>query len=396
MLESLPPYAVPSRVPGKSRLGVYVHVPFCAHICPYCDFVKTSRFSRRGAQAYFGRCLEQAKALLGEVPPGEITVYFGGGTPGLFPGDMYAPLLEFLASKFTLEEVTLETNPLTNRPSLLAGYRALGVGRITLGAQALHGGALDALGRRHTPADVLRSLEVATREGLTSIQVDLMYGAEVPGRRLGEEVAQLVAHGATGISLYGLTVESRTEFARRGVQVDEGRFCREYAEAADACESLGLVPQEISNFSAVPCVHNALYWSGLPYIGIGTGAHGFLHTAPYGQRYRVGNSSFPARSPGDDVLDMDDPGALFSVHPEPPRTKEEAVREMVFTLLRTPKGIPRAFFLSMGLALPQDVLAEPLATGGLVWDGEDLRLGGRAEHLRADYWAGRVDRALQP
>lgn len=121
---------------AKSRVGIYVHVPFCPHICPYCDFVKTSRFSRADVTAYFSQLARQFDRLVHFVPDSvkNSTLYLGGGTPSLFPASFFRPLVEKISSRFVIEEFTVETNPFSNTKKVFAEWVELGARRMTLGA----------------------------------------------------------------------------------------------------------------------------------------------------------------------------------------------------------------------------------------------------------------------
>ncbi|MCA2959468.1 MAG: radical SAM protein [Silvanigrellales bacterium] len=401
--------------PQLPRTGIYLHVPFCPHICPYCDFVKTSRFQAKGVTAL----LEDARKTFASLAPHyvawaktqaplsseslpAVTLYFGGGTPGLLDARHYENLVCDVRSQFNVEEFTLETNPYTNRDSRFEGYARLGVDRITLGAQSLDNTTLAFLGRKHTALDVLRSLEQARAAGIKQAQVDLIYGlvAGVRKRSLTDEIRSLAAAGATGISAYALAVESRTSFgqeAARGVRkADDDAAATEYAELLDACEECGFLQVETSNFSRFPSLHNNIYWYGLPYMGLGTGAHGLMppHTgAPFGTRYRVG--SVPKTlAPGDDDLPFHDAAQavpLFALEKEPVRTASDFLTEMIFTLLRTPTGLPLAWLEASGAPgarqrlLRDGRVARGIAEGLLRLENNTLHVAPH-EKVRGDSW----------
>lgn len=330
----------------RSRLGIYFHVPFCPHICPYCDFVKTSKFSKQDVDRFFAAAERQLKKQIASVPETlqVCTVYFGGGTPGLFLGDRYQSLLETVRNRFEIEEITIETNPFTNSERSLKSYFEMGFTRLTLGAQSIDDNVLKALGRKHSPRDVIENIENARSLGFKQVQVDLIYGLK-PGTRsnpIEEEVKALVQYGATGISSYALSLEARTQFANTD-WAHEDVAVSEYSSLVDVCAEIGMQQLETSNFSFFPALHNNIYWYGLPYLGIGTGAHGLLpatQDAPLGRRYSVG-LPVTERSPGDDLLEFSTrEDELFCLQFEEPRTEKEYFDEMVFTLLRTPTGLP--------------------------------------------------------
>lgn len=352
------------KLPQRAKLGFYFHIPFCPHICPYCDFTKTSLFSRADVTTFFAALEQQLAFFLNElkthhsvfftVPKQAVTVYFGGGTPGLFGSEYYEPLLQRLKNEFDLEEVTIETNPFTNNKSKLFSYKKVGFNRITLGAQSLCSQTLSALGRKHTPQDVLNNLEWAHAAGFENIQTDLIYGLQtgVRTQRISDEIETLVQAGASGISTYALSIEKRTLFAAKAHLSNDDVAVNEYHQILETCAQLGLRQIETSNFSRFAAQHNNLYWHGLPYIGLGTGAHGLLPSTaehPYGRRYKIGEN-IEMSSPGNDRLHFKQEGAqshLFSVQYEPSRTKEQVLQELIFTILRTEQGIPIAFLKHM-------------------------------------------------
>ena len=405
----------------RARMGVYLHVPFCPHICPYCDFVKTSRFSRAGvgaflesalasARVHLPRYVAWARAARAETQADEkpwATLYFGGGTPGLFDASSYAAIVAEVRTHVRLEEFTIETNPYANSERRFEDYAALGVDRITLGAQSLCASALTFLGRKHTPEDVLRSLAQAREAGLAQIQADLIYGLVRGVRTLSvrEEVLRLAEAGATGISAYALTLEERTVFARRAdAPTDDDVAADEYAELLQACAEAGFAQRETSNFSSYPSRHNNIYWYGLPYLGLGTGAHGLFPPAadaPFGTRYRVGAPP-SERAPGDDALAFENDterARLFALEEEPARDAAAYLSESIFTLLRTPTGLPEAWLAEVATPesraqLRSDArIARGIESGVLTWDENGLRIA-PAEKIRGDGWCAVCASAL--
>ena len=411
----------------RARVGIYLHVPFCPHICPYCDFVKTSRFSSRGVTAfledararfallaprYLAWACEQARkeraeqgaekgANSGEAPLA--TLYFGGGTPGMLDAARYQAFVDDVRALFRLEEFTIETNPYTNRETRFGAYAVLGAGRVTLGAQSLDEAALVFLGRKHSPADVLRSIEQARAAGLEQVQVDLIYGLRsgVRTMRIEDEVRSLVAAGATGISAYALTLEARTPFGAplpkaEAPRADEDTAASEYEVLRTTCEELGLRQVETSNFSRFEAMHNNVYWYGLPYMGLGTGAHGLLPPdvlLPYGARYRVGSTP-GALAPGDDDLPFEDAARsapLLTPEFEMPRSHAEYVDESIFTFLRTPEGLSFAWLKEhaghdTASRLEADArISRGISEGRLTLDERGLRVS-PAEKIRGDAW----------
>ncbi|WP_161597734.1 coproporphyrinogen-III oxidase family protein [Fluviispira multicolorata] len=387
----------------KSRIGIYLHIPFCPHICPYCDFVKTSQFSKKDVNAFFSELSLQLDYFLNQLPSpiskDHATVYFGGGTPGLFEASFYQPLLNKIREKYILEEVTLETNPLTNIERRFFNYLNVGFDRITLGAQSLCPTTLKTLGRKHSKETIIKNIKWAQKAGFKNIQVDLIYGLKKEIRTLNveDEIQQLFDAGATGISAYALSIEKRTLFANSDFACDENA-ANEYLQILNKCKSLGFKQLETSNFSKLETRHNHIYWHGLPYIGVGTGAHGLLPPTdqfPYGIRYRIGEEKIKSFAPGNDELifsQQDQRMKNFSIHYDPPRTKKEYLEEMIFTLLRTPRGIPIKWLIKMtqNENIIQQVSDQPkikrgIMEGKIILDKESIFLLDE-EKIRGDLW----------
>ncbi len=360
----------------KSRLGIYFHIPFCPHICPYCDFIKTSQFSFKDAKNYFEQLEIQLDYFLDilNYPKGQwITVYFGGGTPGLFEARFFEPLLHKLSKQYLIEECTLETNPFSNLERRFSDYKKIGINRITLGAQSLCENTLKLLGRKHTPQQIQSNIFSAQNAGIENIQVDLIYGLHPSIRKtkIVDEIYEFKKQGATGVSCYALTIEKRTQFGIDNLQVaNDDVACEEYLEILKACQKLNWVQWESSNFSSSPPRHNTIYWSGLPYLGIGTGASGLLpyskfknlkqngvpilnhnenfsvtlsDPVDFGIRYQIGKKT-ESYSPGNDILKYEkneDIRHHFSIECEEQlRTKMQTAEELIFTRLRMKDGLP--------------------------------------------------------
>lgn len=389
----------------KSRIGFYFHIPFCPHVCPYCDFVKTSRFSKNDVDAYFVELKNQTTEFLKLLPHEQThaTVYFGGGTPGLFDAKFYAPLIELIANRITIEECTIETNPFTNSAKKIADYKKIGFDRMTLGAQSLCEKTLKVLGRKHTRDDVLRNVNEALSAGISQLQVDLIYGLK-PGLRshtLASEIETVVRQGATGISAYALAIEKRTLFANTDWANDDSA-ADEYVQLYETCAAFGLKQIETSNFSKYEARHNNIYWYGLPYFGVGTGAHGLLPSTsqhPYGQRYSIGKIDSEL-APGDDNLKDLTTAQRFVITYEEPRTKQQFIDELVFTTLRTPLGLPLKILESIvGSALVEKLKSDQKIKracdeGLIALNNEFLALTWK-EKIRGDSWALHLSWLLQ-
>lgn len=285
--------------PLVSGSGVYVHVPFCAHHCDYCDFAVTAG-ADEAARARYVRALHaelERVAAAGPralAPPGaEVgddwpelgSVFVGGGTPTLLAPEDLAGVLRHVRSALPLApdaEVTVEANPESVDERGLAVLVAAGLDRISLGAQSFTPGVLATLGRLHEVPAVPAAVAAARAAGVRRISLDLIYGT--PGERDGDWRASLeaaVALGVGHVSCYALTVETNTPFAarvRRGevADVDEDVQAGRMELADEVLGAAGLRRYEVSNWArpGEESVHNRTYWRGGDWVALGASAHG--------------------------------------------------------------------------------------------------------------------------
>lgn len=270
------------------RLGVYVHYPYCVRRCPYCDFTVTTR--PVGADDYRDGVLKEL-ALRAEVYAGRppvTSIYFGGGTPGLWAAPAIGAVIDAVAQRLGLvadAEITVECNPGERPPQGYAGLKAAGVNRISLGAQSFDDRALTALGRSHCAQDIHTAVDEIRAAGIEGLSIDLIYG--FAGQRDADLVADAQAALALDpphISTYQLTVEPKTVFGLRAAQgknpaAGDDRQAELDALMRATLEAGGLPYYEVSN-AAKPgfeAVHNSLYWAYAEYMGLGVGAHGLRH-----------------------------------------------------------------------------------------------------------------------
>lgn len=268
---------------------LYLHAPFCARRCFYCDFAVKVR--REGDGSGWAAAMARELTLLGAegvvLAPRLRTIYVGGGTPSLLGAGAMALLADVLGRDRLTHpalEWTAEANPESFTPELAEGWRGAGVNRLSLGVQSFQEPVLRWMGRLHGAAGARQAVAVARRAGIENLSVDLIFGLpeslERDWRRDLEAVAALeVPH----VSLYGLTAEPGTPLGRR---VGEGRvamppderYADEYLEAHERLTEMGFRHYEVSNF-ALPgheSVHNQRYWDGTPYLGLGNSSHSFL------------------------------------------------------------------------------------------------------------------------
>ena len=265
--------------------GLYVHLPFCPYICPYCDFAKwpLRRSSADRYLAALGREIEAEPAFAAR------TLFFGGGTPNTYAPERIAELVARLRDRFALPpgaEATIEMNPDRELCSAetFAAYRRAGITRVSFGVQSFVPDEIATLGRRHTPEDVANAFAAARAAGIENLSLDLIFGT--PGQTeetLRRSLAAALALAPAHVSTYGLTIEENTPFAawyaRRPADFpDNDREADLYGVAIDGLTAAGYEHYEISNF-ALPgarCEHNANYWANGEYLGLGVGAASYL------------------------------------------------------------------------------------------------------------------------
>lgn len=265
--------------------GLYVHVPFCSAICPYCDFaVAVGREEKR--RAYVGSLQEEMK-LASEFPGPFDTIYFGGGTPSILAPDQLAEILETIRATFALADETflfLEVNPEDVHARNLEGWCRLGFSFLSLGVQSLDDEELRFLGRRHTASEARRAVELALGAGFETVSIDLIYG--LPGQDLDAWRSNLetaVALRPQHLSCYELEVHEKTTFGKRKArgelrELPEDVQADSFLETHRFLGASGFPGYEVSNFACDPrhrSRHNRKYWDHTPYLGLGPGAHSF-------------------------------------------------------------------------------------------------------------------------
>ncbi len=272
-----------------SVASVYVHAPFCPRRCVYCDFAVTVR--RTGDLAAWLGSLEAELALvqsegLFALAPLLETVYVGGGTPSLLgPSAMdgLGEMIGFARLKGAGLEWTAEANPESFTTEVAEQWASAGVNRISLGLQSFDEEALRWMGRLHGAEGGRRALAAAGEAGIDNVSVDLIFGLPPKlERSWDDDLARVLDLEVPHVSLYGLTVEPGTALGRavregREESVDEEQYRTEFLRASELLTDAGYRHYEVSNF-ALPgyeARHNAVYWSGLPYLGLGSGAHSF-------------------------------------------------------------------------------------------------------------------------
>ena len=270
------------------KTGIYIHVPFCRYKCPYCDFYSVT-LSEKLLDRYIDETVRRIRALASNDLCAD-TVYFGGGTPSLLGGSRIARIMEALRRCVTVAdeaEITVEANPTSYLGDFLEGCAASGINRLSLGMQSAVKKELSAIGRRHTPDDVLRAMEQAHRCGIHDISLDLMLGIPMQtSDSLTESLRFIEKAAPSHISAYMLKIDEGTPFYRIQYALplaDEDTLADMYEQTFDVLEQAGYAQYEISNASkpGFESRHNLKYWNCDEYIGIGPSAHGFFE----GRRY---------------------------------------------------------------------------------------------------------------
>jgi oxygen-independent coproporphyrinogen-3 oxidase len=263
------------------EFGVYVHVPFCARRCDYCDFATWTDRSHL-MDSYCAAMVTdlERRSAAGHTRPAT-SVFFGGGTPSLLPAPLLVRVLDAIG-RAPGAEVTVECNPDAVDPDLLATYREHGVNRLSFGVQSLVPHVLEGLGRTHDPAAVSRALGWARAAGFDNCNLDLIYGG--PGESVDDwrrTLEGIVALAPEHVSAYALTVEAGTPLDRsiaagERPAPDDDDQADKYELADEVLGGAGLGWYEISNWARPgrECRHNRLYWSQGEYLGIGCAAHG--------------------------------------------------------------------------------------------------------------------------
>ena len=358
------------------KLGVYVHWPYCARICPYCDFNVFK--DRKGDEpAALARAivadLEAQAALTG--PRELVSIFFGGGTPSLMDPDWAGEIVSAARRLWAAApdlEVTLEANPTDAEAQRFSAFAAAGVNRLSLGLQSLDDAALRFLGRNHDAASAIRAAQAAAR-AFPRLSIDLIYAR--PGqtpRAWANELRAAVDLGAEHLSPYQLTIEAGTAFDRA---VRRGALTPPDAEAGaelfdvtqEVLQAASFEAYEVSNHArgaAARSRHNLVYWTGEDYVGAGPGAHGRI-TADGARQ-----ATYAAPKPADYIARVAESGLGFATREAlDPR---EAAQERLLSGLRITEGVAREEVAALQIAAP--TVADLIALGLLADDPHRLRV----------------------
>ncbi len=355
--------------------GVYVHWPYCARVCPYCDF-NVYAAKRRDT----GPLLDAIRVDLGgwrerSGPRRVDAVFFGGGTPSLLSGDEASQLLQRIDRLWGIApgaEITLEANP--DDRARFVDFAAAGFNRLSLGVQSLDDRALNFLGRTHSAADARQALTAAQGQ-FASVSLDLIYAR--PDQTVADwrrELGEALGLGANHLSLYELTIEPGAAFARavkRGdwAPVDDERAADLYEITDEMCEAAGFPAYEVSNHASDArhqSQHNRIYWRSGDWVGAGPGAHGRLTVS--GQRLAIES----AERPGAYIETVRRTGVGWT-SAEALSALDQA-RERLSMGLRLVEGMTLSDIYGLGHNPAAEALADLAALGLVVRTGDHIAL----------------------
>jgi oxygen-independent coproporphyrinogen-3 oxidase len=324
--------------------SLYVHIPYCAHKCPYCDF-NVHVASPIPEEEYVSSLIQEIRHYSRESALSEAeieTVYFGGGTPSLFSSKSFARVLKFLKEAFPFSpsaEISMEANPSDLSARTLLENRELGINRISVGAQSFFLAHLKTLGRDHSPEEIDRAIGWINQAGFENFSLDLMFG--IPGQTVEEfreDLHHALSLNPTHLSTYNLTYEEGTPFfkwKREGLlkASDEEVEVSMMEKAQETLSSHGYVHYEVSNYARPgwESRHNTNIWRYRSYLGIGAGAHSFLQREGNGHRWS--NERFPREY----MKKVNHHGYAIAHHEEIPPA--EAMEEFLLLGLRLREGI---------------------------------------------------------
>lgn len=348
-------------------LGLYIHVPFCAKICDYCDFHAFS--APEWLQLEYLDLVSREMSAFADSHPGAFsrveTLYIGGGTPSVLSEEALARLFAIIADCGVdfraLKEATMEFNPESCDEGRVSVALGSGITRASLGLQTLRGDLLRRVGRQHDVATGMSALELLTsRKGLR-VNADLMF--DLPGQTLGDMLADvdwLTDRPLGHVSFYGLKVDPTRRLGRRIARgeesVDEDLYAEMYLRGVEMLEKKGFLRYETSNFArkGEESLHNLNYWQRGEYLAFGPSAHGFFE----GVRF-----SLPERyAPWREYVKNGCPESALSLDPVGP---EDEVAELIQLSLRTKYGMPLETLKNKGYAIAPEAIERWVSRGYL-------------------------------
>lgn len=266
--------------------GFYIHIPFCAQQCTYCDFHFSTTFDTYRSQMIAAICTEIQLRKTENEQQSIATIYFGGGTPSILTSQELEQLIGTIAQHYHLSaavEITLECNPDDCSLEHLTAWKRIGISRLSIGIQSFQSEQLAWMNRTHSGEEAKTAVQLARQVGFNEISVDLIYGLpDLSAEDWRKQLQQVIALGVDHISAYCLTVEQKTTLA---AWVKSGKIrplsddlqSEQFELLVTELAANGFEQYEISNFANKQrySKHNTAYWQGIPYVGVGPSAHGF-------------------------------------------------------------------------------------------------------------------------
>jgi putative oxygen-independent coproporphyrinogen III oxidase len=366
------------RNPDDVGFGVYVHWPFCAQKCPYCDFNSHVRHKGWDEPSFLAAYRQELIHTAQRIGPREVSsIFIGGGTPSLMKPETVAGILDAISGLWPVArdaEITIEANPNSVEAERFRGYRAAGVNRVSLGVQSLRDEQLKALGRLHSVAEAKTAIGIAASV-FDRFSFDLIYAR--PGQttqQWREELGEALALGSRHLSLYQLTIEPETAFeklhaAGKLAMPDTDLAAQLYDITQDMTDAAGLKQYEISNHAAPgeESRHNLIYWRYGEYAGIGPGAHGRVVVDG------VRRATSTERNPEAWVARVAERGHGFIA--DEPLDRGEQADEMLLMGLRVAEGLDLQRLAQIGGAVIAPAALAELMDEGLVEDVGALSKG---------------------
>lgn len=368
------------------RLGIYVHIPFCAKKCNYCDFYSLAS-GEDEKKSYIEALKREIKEVSKKVSADyEVyTIYFGGGTPSIIKADYIKEILDVIRSHFKLykdnfyPEITIECNPKTVDTEKLSIYREGGINRISLGLQSTDNDELKLLGRIHTYEDFLESYEMVRKSGFKNVNIDLM--SAIPNQKIKtyeKSLDEIIRLNPEHISSYSLIIEEGTPFFKKYSEdaphfkdlpsEDEDREM--YALTSEKLDKSGYERYEISNYAKKGFYsrHNTSYWDRVPYLGFGVGASSFFENERY--KNRVNLKEYTKKAGKEDIREE-----IIKL------SLNDAMSEFMFLGLRKTEGISKTKFMNNFTFCVEDIFGKTIKkyinNKLLIDNGEFLRLSDR-------------------
>lgn len=362
--------------------GLYIHIPFCAKACYYCDFHFSTNLEKRNEVVKaIGKEIMLQKDYLNQDPLH--TIYFGGGTPSLLSFEEISFLMTTVRSMYdiaSLKEVTLEANPEDLSQKKLEELKAAGITRLSIGLQSFHDAKLLFLNRCHTAKTGVEAFKRARQAGFTNLNIDLIYAIpDLDSWEWEENIEKAIELDSEHISAYTLTIESNTVFGRwaskgKLASVPDDVAAAQMELLADKLEKAGYEHYEVSNFCkpGKHAIHNSNYWSQQNYLGVGPSAHSYNGVS---RQFNVSNNHIYLRSLQEDKIPFQ----------REELTRNDRINEYILTSLRTIKGcdlVKLRTLYNFDLLQERSRYVENIIEGELAFiEKETLKLTGKGRLL---------------